>query len=147
MNIDYDDELNKKIYERNIPGQNMQPNFSFRPQSTKYSHFQVIDQDIKSKVPLMTYDKVKYNPGQRGPTNEYFQKIDLESELRNQVYALQKDSQHYYVPSVNSDLYRNPMNYEKQYSHYIPQQQRPMSEPQSKTFNHSTRYHIKEKKI
>jgi hypothetical protein len=147
MNIDYDNELNQKIYKRNIPGQNMKPNFSFRPQSTKYTHFQLIDKDVKSKVPLMTYDKVKYNPSQRGPTNEYFQKIDLESELRNQVYALQKDSQHYYIPNINSDLYQNHMNYEKQYTQYIAQQQRPMNQNQPKTFNHSTRYDIKEKKI
>tara|TARA_B110000114_G_C15007150_1_gene363223 strand:+ start:55 stop:498 length:444 start_codon:yes stop_codon:yes gene_type:complete len=147
MNISYDNELSDKIYNRNIPGQNMKPNFSFRPQSTKYSHFQVIDKDVKSSVPLMTYDKVSYNPGDRGPTNEYFQKIDLESELKNQIYALQKDSQHYYVPNVNSDLYVNTMNYEKKYTQYIPQQQRKMNQPQSTTFNHSTRYHIKEKKM
>jgi len=143
MNIYYDNELNEKIYKRNIPGQSLKPNYSFRPQSTKYSHFQIIDKDDKSNVPLMKYDKVIYNPAQRGPTDEYFQKVDLESQLRSQTFALQKDSQSCYVPNYNGSLYNNPMNYDKEYTQFIPQINKNCNI--TKGFNYSTRYHLKEK--
>ena len=47
-----------------------------------------------------------FNPGNdEGPYSGYATNINVESELKNQIYALQKCSQAVYVPSSNSDLY------------------------------------------
>jgi hypothetical protein len=47
-----------------------------------------------------------FNPGNtESPWSGFASNINKESELRNQVYALQKCSQAVYVPNSNSDLY------------------------------------------
>ena len=38
------DEMNNKMYERNIPSANLQPQYSIRPTSTKYGYMQILDQ-------------------------------------------------------------------------------------------------------
>jgi hypothetical protein len=47
-----------------------------------------------------------FNPGNtQSPWSGFASNINTESELRNQIYALQKCSQAVYVPSSQSDLY------------------------------------------
>jgi hypothetical protein len=47
-----------------------------------------------------------FNPGNtKSPWSGFVTNINLESELRNQVYALQSCSQAVYVPNSKSDLY------------------------------------------
>ena len=139
-----DNELNIRLNERNIPTQSLKPNFDFRPQPTKYTDFQIIDNDIEPNVPLMNYSKSGFNQGNRGPTDNFLQKIDLESYLRNQYMALQRNSQAVYVPKLNSDLYNNPMNYEKEYSTYISSQQKIVCKKlDPNIFHNSTRYYLK----
>ena len=41
--IEIENELNVRLNQRNIPTQNLKPNFDFRPQPTKYTDFQMID--------------------------------------------------------------------------------------------------------
>jgi hypothetical protein len=139
-----DNELNVRLNQRNIPSHSLKPNFDFRSQPTKYTDFQTIDQDIEPSVPLMTYSKTGFNPGYRGPTDEFLEKIDLESYLRNQYMALQRNSQAVYVPKMNSDLYNNPMNYEKEYSTYNTKQHRENCKKlDPNIFHNSTRYYLK----
>jgi hypothetical protein len=77
---------------------------------TKYSYFPIVDPRKEIKTPMQqmpTYnvDKV-FNPGNTvSPWSGFASNINLESELRNQVYALQKCSQSVYVPNSSSDLY------------------------------------------
>ena len=135
--------MNNKIYERNIPSHALKPNFDFRPQPTKYSEFQIIDQDI-NPANTMHYSKPSFNPGSRGPTDDFLEKIDLESYLRNQYMALQRSSQAVYVPNSNSDLYHNPMNYEKEYMAYSATTQREVCKKlDPNIFHNSTRYYLK----
>lgn len=131
------------INERNIPSRPLKPNFDFRPQPTKYTDFQVIDQTLESNVPLLKYPKSGFNPGYRGPSDEFFEKIDLESHLRNQYMALQRNPQAYYVPKLNSDLYNNPMNYEKEYTSFRSNQNRLCKKLDPNIFHNSTRYYLK----
>ena len=138
-----DNELNVRLNQRNIPTHSLKPNFDFRPQPTKYTDFQIIDQEIEPSVPLLNYYKPQFNPGNRGPTNEFLQKIDLESYLRNQYMALQRDSQSVYVPKSSSDLYNNPMNYEKEYSTYTSETNRVCKKLDPNIFHNSTRYYLK----
>ena len=141
-----DNELNVRLNERNKPSHSLKPNFDFRPQPTKYTDFQTIDQEIDPTVNLLNYSKPGFNPGDRGPTDEFLKKIDLESYLRNQYMALQRDSQAVYVPKINSDLYNNNMNYEKEYTVYTPSTSYKVpicKKLDPNIFHNSTRYYLK----
>jgi hypothetical protein len=104
------EETNKRIYDRNIPSQILQPYLEVRPVMTKYSYFPIVDPRREIKVPmeqLPTYNVHNvFNPGNtQSPWSGFASNINKESELRNQIYALQKCSQAVYVPNSNSDLY------------------------------------------
>ena len=103
-------ETNSRIYDRNIPSQMLQPYLDVRPVMTKYSYFPIVDPRREIKVPLVqmpTYNVHKvFNPGNtESPWSGFASQINTESELRNQIYALQKCSQATYVPNSRSDLY------------------------------------------
>jgi hypothetical protein len=59
-----------------------------------------------------------YGGDGKGPWSGFSTNIDKESQLRNQNYALQKDSLGTYIPSSQSDLYnltwKNNNNYNKE---------------------------------
>jgi len=104
------EQTNKRIYDRNIPSQNLQPYLDVRPVTTKYSHFPIVDPRKTANVRLEqmpTYNVHNvFNPGNtQSPWSGFASSINTESELRNQIYALQKCSQSVYVPNSNSDLY------------------------------------------
>ncbi len=103
-------ETNQRIYSRNIPSQLLQPYIDVRPVMTKYSYFPIVDPRKNISVPLQqmpTFNVQQvFNPGNtQSPWSGFATNINVESELRNQIYALQKCSQSVYVPSSNSDLY------------------------------------------
>jgi hypothetical protein len=103
-------ETNARIYDRNIPSQILQPYIDVRPVLTKYSYFPIVDPRRELNVKLLqepTYNVHKvFNPGNTtSPWSGFATNINKESELRNQIYALQKCSQAVYVPSSQSDLY------------------------------------------
>jgi hypothetical protein len=103
-------ETNQRIYSRNIPSQMLQPYIDVRPVMTKYSYFPIVDPRKNINVSLQqmpTYNVNQvFNPGNtQSPWSGFATNINVESELRNQIYALQKCSQSVYVPSSNSDLY------------------------------------------
>ena len=104
-------ETNRRIYDRNIPSQVLQPYLDVRPVMTKYSYFPIVDPRKENKVAmeqLPTYNvHSNFNPGNtQSPWSGFASNINKESELRNQIYALQKCSQAVYVPSSQSDLYK-----------------------------------------
>jgi hypothetical protein len=103
-------QTNQRIYDRNIPSAPLQPYLSVRPASTKYSIMPVVDPRRKINVPLPvmpTYNQsTTFNPGNdSGPWSGYASNVNVESELKNQIYALQNCDQAVYVPSSKSDLY------------------------------------------
>jgi len=103
-------QTNERIYDRNIPSQMLQPYIDVRPVMTKYSYFPIVDPRKELSVNLInqpTYNVSRvFNPGNReAPWSGFATNINTESELRNQIYALQKCSQAVYVPNSNSDLY------------------------------------------
>ncbi len=108
-NVQNDNEMSNDIRKRNIPSSILQPQFGLRPVSTKYSHFPIVDTQISNSVPI--YKKpynvgLVFNPGDRmAPFSGFVDNVDVESVLRNQVFALQKNDQAVYVPSSKSDLY------------------------------------------
>jgi hypothetical protein len=103
-------QTNQRIYDRNIPSVPLQSYLSVPPASTKYSIMPVVDPRRKLYVPLKvmpTFNPfTQFNPGNdEGPYSGYATNINIESELKNQIYALQSCDQAVYVPNSKSDLY------------------------------------------
>lgn len=114
-------QTNQRIYDRNLPSQLLQPYLNSRPVMTKYSYFPIVDPRKELHVPLQqlpTYNVQKvFNPGNAvAPWSGFASNVNLESELRNQVYALQKCSQAVYVPNSSSDLYMYNFRTPKQHN-------------------------------
>jgi hypothetical protein len=109
------EETNKRMYDRNIPSQMLQPYLNVRPVMTKYSYLPIVDprKEIDVQFTQMpTYNiHNTFNPGNtQSPWSGFASNINKESELRNQIFALQKCSQSVYVPNSNSDLYNYSFN-------------------------------------
>lgn len=107
-------DINHRMYDRNLPSQYLQPYLSVRPVMTKYSRLSIVDPRAATKVPLQqqpTYNIEKvFNPGNtQSPWSGFASNVNRESELRNQIFALQKCSQSVYVPNSTSDLYQYSM--------------------------------------
>lgn len=100
-----------RTYERNIPSQPLQPYLDARPVLTRYSILPIVDPRKDDNTPLInqaTYSPEKiFNPGNdTGPWSGYASNINHETELRNQIFALQSCTQAQYIPSSNSSLYQ-----------------------------------------
>jgi hypothetical protein len=88
----------------------LQPYLDVRPVMTKYTHFPIVEPRKSNSVPLTVQPTFSphnvFNPGNTtSPWSGFASNVNVESELRNQIYALQKCSQSVYVPSSKSDLY------------------------------------------
>ena len=151
------DENNERLFERNIPSTNLQPQYGIIPVSTKYSMLPIVDQRKKVTVPLHKYNNFNvdtvFNPGNsKSPWSGYANNVNLESTLRNQFFALQKCEQSEYVPSSKSDLYNtkidyrpvqqnHPLLFEKQdFNHFNPN----VHNIGNEFFNNSTRNQLKD---
>lgn len=115
------EQINTRLYDRNIPSQMLQPYLDVRPVMTKYSHFPIVDPRKQNTVPLTnmpTYNSHNvFNPGNsKSPWSGFASNVNLESELRNQIYALQKCNQSVYVPNSTSDLYNYKFQTKKESS-------------------------------
>jgi len=78
---------------------------------TKYSRLPVVDPRKQPTIPLMQLadynSRNVFNPGNtKSPWSGFASSVNVESDLRNQIYALQKCSQSVYVPGSQSDLYQ-----------------------------------------
>ena len=107
-------QMNRQLYERNVPSQMLQPYLDVRPLSTKYTFLPIVDPRVSIKTPLIqqpTYNiKHTFNPGNtKGPWSGFSSQVEEESSLRNQYFALQKCNQAVYVPNSDSDLYKAPV--------------------------------------
>ena len=102
--------MNNRSYVRNIPSQPLQPYLESRSVLTKYSIMPIVDPRREIKTPLIqqaTYNPEQiFNPGNAcAPWSGFASNINQESDLRGQIYALQKCSQATYVPNSKSSLY------------------------------------------
>lgn len=151
-NIDYDNELNKKINKRYFPSTELQPNFDPRPISTKYAYFMTEDNKISNNVNLRNYNKfntssVFYTGDRKAPVQGSLQNVDIESLLNNRFMALQKNDQAFYIPSTKSDLYNNKFSLPTEMKEYY-QYNKVIIHNVDKCnlapefFNNSTRYNL-----
>ena len=114
-NLEYDNELNKRLETRNLPSAPLQPLFDLRPSMTRYTWFQTVEPKIPGNINYSYDPKQVFNPGYRAPPSYFFQNIDTESTLRNQFFALQRSPQKEYIPELNSSLYENAMAYSPEF--------------------------------
>jgi hypothetical protein len=106
------DKINDRMYARDFPDSPLEPYFTPRATPTRYSHFPIVNLRTESSVPLIPYPEYSveynFNPGNapRGPGNGFFSNVDRESVLRNQFFALDKNSDKgVYAPESTSDLF------------------------------------------
>ena len=144
------DEINNRISDRNMPSQELRPELSFRPVSTKYAILPIVDRVPISDVPLKQYAPFSvsnvFNPGNaQAPWRGFAENINVDSTLRNQFFALQKAGQAKYVPSSNSSLYEShlaiegfPRN-EFVNTNFKTEGEDRVSSMGNETFNNSTR--------
>ena len=125
-------EINERLLARNVPSHVMKPEFSARPQATKYSYMGIVDNAQSANVPLRNYTNYEvtttFNPGTSAPWHGFANQVNTESSLRNQFFALQKCDQAKFVPSSAGPLYNhntvNPQNAQVQPAeHPLLQQQ------------------------
>lgn len=129
---------NQILFDRNVPSSSLQPYLEVRPVATKYSYFPVVDPRIPSnqiatkQAIYPTYNvETTFNPGTRmAPWSGFATNVNLESELRNQIFALQRCSQSVYVPSSTSDMYNHTFpittNLAAQYGYNVPEHKHPL---------------------
>ena len=112
-NIAQDDVLNQRLMQRNVPSVPLQPQFSMRGVSTKYSLMPIVDpRPAAQLVPPPSYPtynpETMFNPGDTmSPWSGFAANVDVYSKLRNQGQALQRAGQSVYVPSSSSDMYES----------------------------------------
>ncbi len=106
------EELNERYNQRLHTNAKVEYQFGARPVETRYVKFGTVDQRYSALAPTKIYSGVMYDPKThflpsqaQGPWTTFASNVDVETVLRNQVYALQKSEQSSYVPSSSSDLY------------------------------------------
>jgi hypothetical protein len=146
-NIDYDNELNKRISSRLYPSNTLKPLFETRPVSTKYTFFQTIEEHPVCKTKELQYNNYTpqntFNPGNKAPVDFFLNNIDTESVLRNQFMAFQRSSQSVYVPELSSSLYENPQMYYKPETLTNCKTKAPEKNLAPDVFNNFTRYNLR----
>jgi len=102
--------MNDRAYSRLVPSKPLQPYLSVAPVQTKYTVLPIVNhrslpKEQLTQRPIYNISDT-FNPGSDvSPWSGFASEINTESDLRNQIYALQKCSQAVYVPKSTSDLY------------------------------------------
>lgn len=104
------DEINNRIYDRNIPSQQLQMSFDPRSVETRYVRFPGLDcrrpSDVNIKQEPNYVQQTQFNPGTSAPYSGYATAVDNESVLQNMFMPHQKwTTQTQFIPSSGSDLY------------------------------------------
>ena len=104
------EEINKRMFSRNIASGNLDTLLDPRPQPTKYVLSSVNNHPVCRSQKFYHKNPKDFNPGTRlGAWSKFASNINDESILRNQVTANQKYPQGTFVPNSTSDLYNSTM--------------------------------------
>ena len=111
-NMERTKELSDRMYERNVPSQSLEPQYTMRPVQTRFTRMAILDQRNQGTVPLNKFAPYnvgnQFNPGSgEAPWSGFATNINEESKLRNLFFALQKCEQPNYIPSSQSDMYKS----------------------------------------
>tara|TARA_Y100000816_G_C26100250_1_gene582907 strand:- start:678 stop:1166 length:489 start_codon:yes stop_codon:yes gene_type:complete len=108
--MDRVDELNMRINERNSTNTLLEPVYDPRPSGTRGGMMPIISTKREAEESFFGYND--YNPNtmysnatKKLPFKGFADRINDESELRNQIFALQRSEKGTYVPQSHGDLY------------------------------------------
>jgi hypothetical protein len=107
------DEIDNRIFERNLPSKDLTTVYDPRPSHTRRSFLPIVDnQAFQSVKPNLVYNQQsQFNPGTSAPFSGYATFIDNENRLKNLFAPLQKGGgQGLFIPSSSSDLYNMKLN-------------------------------------
>lgn len=151
-------EINQRISERNIPSAALRPAFDVRPLSSKYAMMPILESRPVPTAPLANYThfttETVFNPGNaKAPWRGWAERVNVESSLRNQFFALQRNDRAVYVPNSTSDLYQvhidareveqpNPYLFDNGATHFAPMNPNPHNLGKL-TFDNSTRFQLR----
>jgi len=151
-------EINSRISERNIPSAALRPAFEVRPISSKYATMPILETRPVPSVQMNTfqpfYTETVFNPGNaKAPWRGWAERVNVESSLRNQYFALQRNDRAMYVPSSDSDLYNvtviareieqpNPYLFDNGATNFSPMNPNPHNLGKL-TFDNSTRFQLR----
>lgn len=151
-------EINSRISERNIPSAALRPAFDVRPVSSKYAMLPVLETRPVSTVEIQPYQHFTtdtvFNPGNaKAPWRGWAERVNVESSLRNQYFALQRNDRAVYVPNSDSDLYNvtvvsreveqpNPYLFNNGATNFEPMNPNPHNLGKL-TFDNSTRFQLR----
>jgi hypothetical protein len=104
---------NVRRFHRVLPSQQVAWVESPRPTSTKYTWLEGVPSSPAAPplpaFPVFSVEDTFLPSTSRGPWTGYAARVNDESELRNQRYALQSAPQAAYIPSSQSTLFRHRM--------------------------------------
>ena len=108
--MDRVDELNNRIHSRHFGTNFLEPVFDPRPVNTRGGMMPIISTQKEPTVEYFNYElydseKMFTDATKKPPYRGFSSRINDESELRNQFFALQRSEKGTYVPSSKSDLY------------------------------------------
>lgn len=112
QNLDRLQEINDRTLSRFVPDAALPPNFDPRPAMTKYTIFPMLDNRMPAHVPIeANYGSSNvFSPPvmQCGQVAGYQRSVDVEADLRGQLYANNNNCNDatVYVPDSTSDMYR-----------------------------------------
>lgn len=151
-------EINQRISERNIPSAALRPAYNVRPLSSKYAMMPIIETRPAPTVPISAYQQFTtesvFNPGNaKAPWRGWAERVNVESSLRNQYFALQRNDRAVYVPNSDSDLYNvhviareveqpNPYLFDNGATNFAPMNPNPNNLGKL-TFDNSTRFQLR----
>ena len=137
------EDLNKRIYSRNYPSQNLMMPLPFRSITTRTTLPVPIKQIDTEKIICPEEDV--FIPGNDSNTFyiEYARSIDIDSKLKNIDKNLETDANIFnsYVPNSNSDLYLENYNTDKEIQNLQTSQGKKIDS--NETFNNHTRQQLK----
>lgn len=151
-------EINSRISERNIPSTALRPAFDVRPISSKYATMPILETRPVPTVQIPPYQEFStetvFNPGNaRAPWRGWAERVNVESSLRNQYFALQRNDRAAYVPNSDSDLYNvtviardieqpNPYLFDNGATNFAPMNPNPHNLGKL-AFDNSTRFQLR----
>ena len=137
------EDLNKRIYSRNYPSQNIMMPIPFRSITTRTTMPVPVKQNDTEKINCIQGEV--FIPGNDSGTYylDYARSIDIDSTLKNIDKNLETDANIFnsYVPSSNSDLYLENYNTDVEIQNLRTTQGKKIHS--NETFNNHTRQQLK----
>ena len=105
------DEINNRLYERNLTSAPVKMQYDVRAVPTRYVHMPTIDTHQETSVPCenkpIYNTRTMFTPANSLPFNGYQENIDIETTLHNTIFPIQACPQSKFIPSSRSDLYNS----------------------------------------